>query len=161
MIFEEGDRLFTRDLPAPGQNIRSSDSAAKFVLLFGKCVTKQQAELLKNELTGKVGHFKIPYLVPTTPTDNPSFDGEEYWRGNVWLPVNWLIWKGLHNFGFVDEARKLTQNSLDLVEKNGFREFYNPLTGQGGKSFGSDCPQNQSWSTIILDMLMTSLPNRI
>jgi hypothetical protein len=159
MIFEKGGRLFAHDLPVAGKKMRSSESAAKFVLLFGKCVSERQSKLLRNELTGKIGSYKARYSAPTTPTDNPSFDGNEYWRGNVWLPVNWLIWKGLHTYGFVNEAGKLSRNSIDLVEKSGYREFFNPLTGKGGKNNGIDCPQNQSWSTIILDMIMTSISN--
>ena len=161
MIQVNKDRLLVHDLSGQTQKIKSADSAAKFVLLFGHCVTEQQAELLRNELMGNVGHFNTPYRVPTTPTDNSTFDGEEYWRGNIWLPVNWLICRGLYNYGFVEEAQKLTQNSLDLVTEYGYREFFNPLTGQGGKASGMDCPQNQSWSTIVLDMLMTSLSSEL
>jgi len=157
MVQVKNDRLLVYDLSGQSQKIKSTDSAAKFVLLFGNCVTEQQAELLRNELMGKIGYFNTPYQVPTTPTDNATFDGGEYWRGNVWLPVNWLIYRGLLNYDFVEEAKKITQNSLDLVTENGYREFFNPLTGQGGKFSGSDCPKNQSWSTIVLDMLMTSL----
>jgi glycogen debranching enzyme len=161
MIQVNKDRLLVHDISGQTQKIKSADSAAKFVLLFGHCVTEQQAELLRNELMGNVGHFNTPYRVPTTPTDNSTFDGEEYWRGNIWLPVNWLICRGLYNYGFVEEAQKLTQNSLDLVTEYGYREFFNPLTGQGGKASGMDCPQNQSWSTIVLDMLMTSLSSEL
>jgi hypothetical protein len=45
------------------------------------------------------------------------------WRDHEWLPVNWLIWKGLHNYGFIEEAQALSQNCLDLVAENGYREF--------------------------------------
>lgn len=157
MIQVEGDRLRVCDLSGRSEKNNTPDSAAKFVLLFGQCVTKQEAKMLRDELMGDIGYFKTPYIVPTTPTDNPDFDGDEYWRGNVWLPVNWLICRGLYKYGFAEEAQKLIQNSLDLVTKGGYREFFNPLTGQGGKTFGRQCPHNQSWSTIILDMLMISL----
>jgi glycogen debranching enzyme len=158
MIHIVDGKMFVSDFSAITNKNNFQDSAAKFVLLFGKCVTTRQAELLKNELFENGGHFHTPHLVPTTPTSYPNFDGNEYWRGNVWLPVNWLIYKGLINYGYTEEARYLAKNSLNLVANNGFCEFFNPNSGQRGNTSGQECPQDQSWSTIILDMLMTSFP---
>jgi glycogen debranching enzyme len=157
MIRIVDEKVLAHDLSEKTFKNNFQDSATKFVLLFGKCVTTKQAELLIKELFEKGGHFHTPYLVPTTPTSALNFNGSEYWRGNVWLPVNWLIFKGLILYDFRDEAQKLVQNNIELVTDNGYCEFYNPITGERGKASGIDCPKNQSWSTIILDMLMTSV----
>ena len=153
MIHVENGRIYAHDLTGPEEKKDSPDSAAKFILLFGKCVNADEAELLRNELEEAHGPFNTQYPIPTTPTNNASFDGDEYWRGNVWLAINWLVYKGLHNYGFVNEAQRLAQKSLELVDDSGFCEFYNPITGNRGKRLGKLCPQNQSWSTIVLDML--------
>lgn len=59
----------------------------------------------------------------------------------MWLPVNWLIATGLRRYGF------------HAVDRNGFAEFFNPITGARGARLGEPCPARQSWSTIVLDML--------
>ncbi len=153
MIQVENGQVYAHDLIGSEERKGSADSAAKFILMFGKCVTEAEAHLLRDELEGEHSGFNTQYPIPTTPTDNPSFDGDKYWRGNVWLVINWLVYIGLYNYGFGDEAQRLAKKSLDLVDHSGFCEFYNPITGGRGMSWATLCPQNQSWSTIVLDML--------
>lgn len=155
MIDVNGDnQLRVHDLVGAEEVKNTPDSASKFILLFGRCVNQEYAELLRDELEGKNGSgFNTPYRIATMPTDNRWFDSSEYWRGNIWLPLNSLIYTGLRNYGFLEEARSLAENSLDLVERSGFCEYYNPINGKSGRKFQELCPKNQSWSTIVLDML--------
>lgn len=153
MLEERGGRLTACDLAGAEQKKSPRESAAKFILLYGKCVSGDQARLLRDELEDSAGRFSPSYRVPTTPTDDSRFNGKEYWRGNIWLSVNWLIYKGLRSYGYNREAVRLAENSLDLVEKSGFCEFFDPVSGQSGMKFGKKCPQNYGWSTIVLDML--------
>lgn len=127
-----------------GEPIRE-ESAQKLFLLFGGCVDRETAVSLVRDLTSE--RFTTAYPVTTTPTSSPNFAPDQYWRGNVWLSVNWLIYKGLKRYGFDAEATQIAQRSLALVEKHGFYEYFNPISGTG---YG---PALQSWSTIILDML--------
>jgi len=57
---------------------------------------------------------------------------------------------GLKEQNELDLANKLASKTLDLVKKSGFREFYNPYTGEGmrAKSFG--------WSTLVAIMKKAS-----
>jgi len=122
-------------------------SNAPFVLLFGGCLKQRAVEPLVQDLTSP--RFWTNYPVPTTPTDDELFSPNHYWRGNVWLVFNWLIYQGLRRYGYVQEASHIAQRSLALVEEHSFHEYFNPLTGDG-------CgPDQQSWSTIALDMLAT------
>jgi hypothetical protein len=48
--------------------------------------------------------------------------------------------------GYQELADDISAKSLACIQKSGFREYYNPYTGEGlgAKNFG--------WSTLILDM---------
>jgi glycogen debranching enzyme len=120
-------------------------SAASFTLLFGGCVDQDEAAKLVETLRGP--EFWTAYPVPTTPADDPAFDPGHYWRGNVWPSVNWLIYEGLRRYGFEADASFLVERNARLVERGGFHEYFNPITGKG---YG---PDQQSWATVILDML--------
>ncbi|MEM7114430.1 MAG: trehalase family glycosidase [Chloroflexota bacterium] len=124
-------------------------NAAHFILLFGGSVDDANAAKLVADLESDP--YATPYPVSTTPTNDPLFDPNSYWRGNVWLSVNWLIYQGLRRYGYAKQASHLAQRSLALVEQHGFHEYFNPLTGQG---LG---PAQQSWSAIVLDMLATEV----
>jgi glycogen debranching enzyme len=92
------------------------------------------------------GH-SMPSSIPTAQPDDPSFDPIRYWRGPVWVLVNWLVADGLLRAGSTDRAARLRTDTRTLVEQ-GFSEYYDPRnsTGIGGQSF--------SWSAALtLDWL--------
>ena len=77
------------------------------------------------------------YLVPShDPADN-AFDSKRYWRGPTWLVVNYMIAEGLTRSGQGAMAQRILANSLHLIEKSGFAEYYDPISGEpcGGGSF--------------------------
>lgn len=94
------------------------------------------------------------YLTPSFDVDSPMFDSKRYWRGPVWPHMNWMIHHGLRQYGFDDMAEFVKQDTLELIEKFGFFEYFEPqksvaatlTTGYGGDLF--------SWtSSTILDFL--------
>jgi hypothetical protein len=89
-----------------------------------------------------------PWAVTSTSKSSPAFDPRRYWRGPVWVNVNWFLVRGLERSGLVAEADELRRMTLDLVERSGFAEYYDPRTGEplGSRSF--------SWSAALtLDLL--------
>lgn len=132
---------------------------AIFIPMFAHLYTFDEAkELVKNYLLKK-SRFERPFMVPTVSKDEPSYDPSGpwrgvarllsthlSWRGPVWMGVNWFIYKGLINYDFNDLAAEIKKNSLNLLEKSGFREHYDPETGKGmgAKDF--------TWGGLVLDM---------
>ena len=71
------------------------------------------------------------FRVPSTSKDEPAYVPRRYWCGPVWIITNWLISLGLRQYGRDDLASELTQDSLDLMHSQGFREYYDPRDGAG------------------------------
>jgi len=80
---------------------------------------------------------RVAYGVPSFEPDRPDFEPQRYWRGPVWLIVNWMLIEGLRRNGRADLADHIRRDSLALVERAGFAEYFNPLTGEplGGPGF--------------------------
>lgn len=59
----------------------------------------------------------------------------------------WLLAPALRRFGYGAEADRVISSCVELVERHGFREYYNPLNGEGlaARRFG--------WSTLLIDLL--------
>lgn len=119
---------------------------AIFTPLFAKILTKEEAKKLVNTHLLNRNEFWTNFPVPTTALNEPAFDPEGFWRGPTWIGANWFIYKGLKNYGFDDIAEEIKQTSVNLIQKNGFREYFNPLTGEG---LGA---QNFTWGGLVIDM---------
>lgn len=114
-----------------------------------KIVDKLMVHLLSKE------EFNLPFPIPTVSARDPDFRptpptifGEPIiWRGPTWVNTNWYIVKGLKRHGFHKIAERVVDSTVRLIEKEGFREFFDPVSGKGfgAKDFG--------WSTLVIDMV--------
>jgi glycogen debranching enzyme len=49
----------------------------------------------------------------------------------VWGVINWLLIAGLRRNGRPDLAERLRAATVQAVERQGFAEYFDPLTGEG------------------------------
>ena len=77
------------------------------------------------------------FLIPSHDPKEPHFDGRRYWRGPTWLIVNYMIADGLTRQGQHKVASRIVADSISLIEKSGFAEYYDPISGEpcGGREF--------------------------
>jgi len=115
---------------------------------------KQLEDLIANHLINEK-EFWTPYPFPSVakneiyyqPEDTPLYKVKLLWRGPTWISTNWLIVKGLRKHGYHSLANSVIKRMVEMTEKHGFREYYNPETGQGYRR------RNFGWSTLIIDLL--------
>lgn len=138
-------RFFSYDLRS-GRPIRkeSIDSAIPLLdpALPGDLVAAIDDDLMS-------AHFDAPaavphYLVPSYDLSGAGFDRRRYWRGPVWTNTNWMVWRGLRQHGHEALAREIEESTVRLVELSGFREYFDPFTGEG---YGSP---DFSWTAALL-----------
>jgi len=97
--------------------------------------------------------FNLRYPIPSVARTEPSFypyESKFLWRGPTWPVVNWFLYHSFKANGFEQEAKKLFQSVKDLIEQSGFREYYNPITGEG---YGA---KDFTWSGLVVDMMKDS-----
>ncbi len=82
--------------------------------------------------------------VPSYEMRGFGFSPVEYWRGPVWLNINWFLMRGLEGYGYHEHAERLRRSIVELCREEGFHEYFDPTTGQG---HGSDL---FSWSAALL-----------
>ena len=139
-----------------GERKLSHLSSSSFTPLFAEIPSAAQAAALIAHLDG--GRFSGAQherlLCASFDPTSSLFNSQKYWRGPIWINLNWLIYEGLLNYGAKDTAAQIRTDSIALIEKYGFYEYFECdriknetlVTGYGGNNF--------SWSAaLILDLL--------
>ena len=133
------------DLTA-GQPIETA-TWALFMPLYGGLLSQKEAVQLVEEWLTNDKRFWSEFPVPSTSMEEPAYDPDDgFWRGPVWMAPNWFIHRGLKRYGFDDVADAIKTKTAALIERSGFREQYNPHTGEG---IGA---RNFTWGGLVLDM---------
>ncbi|QNI32096.1 hypothetical protein H7849_24380 [Alloacidobacterium dinghuense] len=121
-------------------------SPTNFYPMLAKAATPEQALRMVNEHLLNPREFWGQWVIPSIARNDPAFNDQNYWRGRIWGPMNYLVYLGLRNYREpkIDQARhELSQKSLEMFLKdwreNGHvHENYNGATGNGDDVSNSD-----------------------
>ncbi len=115
---------------------------ATLLPLYAGTISQERAERLVRLIESE-HQFGLAFPLPSVPKSSHWFDPKRYWQGPTWLNTNWLVIDGLKRYGFNEHADLLRELSLELVAKEGFSEYFNPITGEAE---GAD---NFSWTAAL------------
>jgi hypothetical protein len=126
---------FYYDLKADG-----SSTGIKTVLgfwpLLAHIASPAQAKSLVNHLQDP-HEFRRANMVPALAADEPGYTADgQYWNGAVWAPTNYMVIKGLQDYGYEDLATQVTAtylaNMSTVLDKTGtIWENYAPDSPEG------------------------------
>lgn len=148
-MYDETDAAFYDLYGHDFQKLRVRTATIFFPVVLQRVPDEVCRQVLERHLLQKDG-FHVPFPVPSLAADEPSFNpnGSLYiWRGPTWVVFNWFMQHFLLEKGYTQEAQGLLQSVKELVSKSGFREYYNPYTGEG---YGA---QDFTWSGLVVDMI--------
>lgn len=128
-----------------------------FMALWSGAASKEQAALMVerhfhdstsfNSASGIRSLSPLEKMYDTRGSGNPSS-----WLGPVWINVNYLVFRGLVNYGYVDEARELAEKTIlllgrDIERFGAMHEYYLPENGEPVLNRGF-----QNWNFLVLNM---------
>ena len=149
-LWDEDHALYLdRDVVA-GQPLRAY-AAAGFIPLFAGVPDERRARLMVDGLESASFGVGRPEMKAVSSYDRHGFGFSpvEYWRGPVWINIDWLLMRGLDSYGFATQAVELRETIVELVADQGFFEYFEPDTG---KAHGSHM---FSWSAaLFLDVAL-------
>lgn len=136
---------FSRDFTT--HRLIKVSSIASLMPLYAGSISQERADQIVKGLENE--HLFGPaFPVPSTPLSSPWYDGNRYWQGPSWVNTNWLIIKGLEQYGFKAHAAALRESTLEMVSRGGFYEYFNATSGA---PLGSP---NFSWTAALtIDLL--------
>ena len=138
-LWDEQAALF-RDYDVRGRRILQIDTIAGLMAIYGGLTDAAQSRQMMARYRGRSPGC---VLLPSVPPDEAGFDPVKYWRGPVWVHINWMLIRGLQRLGLSADAAELRTRTLDLVTHTGFFEYFHAYSGDGvgGNDF--------SWSAAL------------
>ncbi|HEA30634.1 MAG TPA: trehalase-like protein [Leeuwenhoekiella sp.] len=121
-----------------------------FFPLILEGIPKKLAKAILERHYFNADEFGVPFPIPSLAINSSAFNPKEslyIWRGPTWTLFNWFLYPYFLKKGYKDEAERLMDSMYRLVQKSGFREYYDPFSGKGhgAKDF--------TWPGLIIDMI--------
>lgn len=118
-------------------------SPTHFYPLIAHIPDQKRAERMISEHFYNSNEFWGTYVLPSVSRNDPAFHDNNYWRGRIWAPMNFLVYLGLRNYDLPAAQHDLSKKSAELLlkgwrEKRQVYENYNSVTGEGGDVSSSD-----------------------
>jgi putative isomerase len=118
-------------------------SPTNFYPMLAHAATSDQAKTMIDKHLLNPKEFWGEWVIPSIARDDPAFDDQNYWRGRIWGPMNYLVYLGLCNYDDPTVRGELAEKSYSLflkewTEKGHVHENYNAITGTGDDVSSSD-----------------------
>jgi neutral trehalase len=111
-------------------------SPTNFYPMLAGVVTPAQAARMMKEHYFNPQEFYGDWVMPSVPRNDPAYAEQNYWRGRIWGPLNFLVYLGMRKYDLPEARKDLARRSDELL-LNTFRrtgmvhENYNAVTGNG------------------------------
>lgn len=128
-----------------------------FMALWSGIATKEQAARIVKEHYKDSLSFNAPAGVRTLSPLEKMYDlrasgNPSSWQGPIWINVNYLVFRGLVKYGYLEEARELAEKTILLLGRDyerfgALHEYYLPENGEPVLNKGF-----QNWNLLVLNM---------
>lgn len=129
-----------------------------FMAMWADIATPEQAKRIVAEHFKNKNTFNAPYGIRTLSKMEKMYNlkasgNPSSWLGPIWGISNYMVWKGLVKYGYINEAKEIASKTIILFgkdfEKNGaLHEYYQPENGEPILNKGF-----QNWNYLVLNML--------
>jgi glycogen debranching enzyme len=123
-----------------------------FLPLWANVCTPDRAKILIQSLANPE-EFWRPFGIPTLSAKDPYYNPMGYWNGPVWIEWQYLVFRGLLDYGYKPLARVLADRIIDqmiwhLKNDHTFWEFYSPDDRQAGWN------KTYIWAGLVARMML-------
>jgi len=118
-------------------------SPTNFYPMLARAAPPEQAHTMIEKHLLNPKEFWGEWVIPSIERDDPAFHDQNYWRGRIWGPMNYLVYLGLRNYDDPKVRAAFAQKSWDLFlkewrDKRHVHENYNAISGTGDDVTSSD-----------------------
>ena len=127
-------------------------SPTNFYPLIAKVATAEQAARMMREHYFNPLEFHGEWVMPSIARNVQGYQDQNYWRGRIWGPMNFLVYLGMRNYDLGAARADLAERSHKLLMKSwlsdrAIYENYNSITGAGNDVTSSDAYYH--WGALL------------
>lgn len=118
-------------------------SPTHFYPLLAQIPDERQAEKMVYGHLLSEQEFWGEYVIPSISKREAAYKDQDYWRGRIWGPMNYLVYEGLKQYPFEEVADKFSKKCRNLflgewISESHIHENYNAETGDGDDKTNAD-----------------------
>lgn len=113
-LWDEKSGIFLNKLIETGQ-FSNRLSPTNFYPLLSGIVNDVQAEAMMNGHFYNEEEFWGEWIMPSIARNDPAYSDQDYWRGRIWAPMNFLVYLGLRNCGLIKAQKDMALLSRKLI----------------------------------------------
>lgn len=134
-------------------------SPTHFYVWMTENVSKERSEKMLEHLLNKEELWG-DYVLPMIARNDPGYSDQDYWRGRIWAPTNYLAGEALLSAGLETVWQELMKKGYDMFlrcwnEKGIVGENYNGTTGEAAEKTNSD--RFYHWGALFVYMAIQSV----
>lgn len=123
-------------------------SPTNFYPLFAGIATPRQAERMVKDHLLNPREFWGKYVIPTIARDDPAFQDQFYWRGDIWGPTDYMVYEGLNRYHFDKVALEFAEKNYNLYMDDWRKNQHdNEQYFAWGGSAGGD--KHYTWGALL------------
>jgi putative isomerase len=141
-LWSDQDGIFlNKDLHTGQSSTRLSPT--NFYPMLAHAATPEQAHTMIERHLMNPAEFWGQWVIPSIERNDPAFHDQDYWRGRIWGPMNYLVYLGLCNYDDPAVREEFAQKSYALFlrewsDHRHVHENYNAVAGTGDDVRNSD-----------------------
>jgi hypothetical protein len=141
-LWSDKEGIFlNKDLHSGQSSLRLSPT--NFYPMLAHAATPEQSHIMIEKHLMNPTEFWGQWVIPSIERNDPAYRDQDYWRGRIWGPMNYLVYLGLCNYDDPAARHEFAQKSYSLFlrewsEHRHVHENYNSITGTGDDVRNSD-----------------------
>ncbi len=109
-------RFFDNEDGTPGRFLTKLAPLNFYPLISGAASEEQAQRAL--QIMRDERQFWGEWIIPTLSRQEPEFNRQRYWAGNIWGPANYLTWLGVKRYASDELKAEYAQKSVHLFMNN-------------------------------------------
>jgi putative isomerase len=117
-------------------------SPTNFYALFSDSIEKEKVDRIIEHFYNNE-EFWGEWIMPSIVRNDPAYEDQDYWRGRIWAPMNYLVYLAFKQNNLTQACKDLAEKSKKLILKEWLQcghvhENYCSNSGEGCNNESSD-----------------------